>query len=125
MNRRLTMTSIALAVTATALAAAGTANAETIYLSCVMSGGNGEQHTVDVSSGSVDNHPASINATSIDWSFALGSGSPGLTGTMYSHIDRTSGVLTERIAYVYNGRQMADGHNTGTCSVGAAPAVKF
>ncbi len=117
---------VGLCLTFAALAAASSASAETIYLSCQ---GDGEATartvTVDLTNKTVDNHPSSIDATSIDWNWVLGSADGRTSGVVYAHIDRVSGAYTWRIAYTYDGRPNGEGHTHGNCRVGEAPQTKF
>jgi hypothetical protein len=84
--------------------------------------------TIDFAHNSANNHPATINATAIDWtnnSQAAG----GFSVHQDFHIDRTTGMLTLTNT-VYSGGSVMPGDNNPhrsnyACNVAAAPATKF
>ncbi len=95
---------------------AAPASAEIIYLRC--GADTGVTHTIDTDHKTADNYPARINPTSIDWTVA---GSAGVTA--YWHIDRVTGVATQRVVTNANGGQ----YNSGPiqCSATTPPDKKF
>jgi hypothetical protein len=126
MNRRIAC--VALGVRAS-LSAAGAARADTLYLSCTMSGGaRQEALTIDLERNTVNNRPATINPTAIDWSVTIGGDSTGYvrSGKVTDHVDRTAGTLTEYATYyLSNGNTQSSNPDTGPCTKAAAPATKF
>jgi hypothetical protein len=112
MNRSIKL--IPFCVLATTLTASCAARADTILFQC------GTSFAVDLTNNTVDNQPATINATAIDWQLT-----PGLaddTGVVYYHIDRTTGILTETFTYhLPNGSTQSDDPTTYRCTVGIAP----
>jgi hypothetical protein len=96
------------------------ARAESIFLQC----GSG-MFTVDLTNNTVDNKPATINATSIDWTWTAptdyGSQSVG-----HFHIDRIAGTLTYQWStHFANGRTGDLPSQTSPCTVGSPPPTKF
>lgn len=101
------------------------ANADVIYLQC--GGGN---FTVDLTNNTVNNLPATINTTAIDWKvgpqvYPRSNGSGNDTVTVFNQIDRVAGTFSSRIQVEFPG-----GMNTGqpsnvSCTAGSAPATKF
>jgi hypothetical protein len=109
----------ALAVLATTSEAA---RAETIFLHC---GESASTFTVDLTNNTVDNKPATINATSIDWTWTP----PPDQGTQsvgHFHIDRIAGTLTSQWStHFANGRTGDLPSQTWSCTVSSAPPTKF
>jgi hypothetical protein len=121
------------ALVALALLAASSqaARAETLFLECTyrFPGGNDaatNNYTIDLAKNTVNNYPATINETAIDW-VEERSYSSGTTSTRRCHIDRTRGTLIG---------QDTTCHPDGTCNTrpwagafictkGRAPATKF
>jgi hypothetical protein len=110
-----------LCVLATTLVASSAARADTIFLQC-----GTDAITVDLTNNTVNNIPATINATAIDWSPHIGATTtPGLSATEQNHIDRTTGTFTSTVTYNFNG-QISYGHGGPySCTAGPAPATKF
>jgi hypothetical protein len=67
------------------------AKANTIIFQC------GTSFAVDLINNTVNNQPATINATAIDWRLTPGPADD--TGVVNYHIDRTTGILTENFTY--------------------------
>lgn len=101
-------------VLATILAASCTARANTIIFQC------GTSFAVDLKNNTVNNQPATINETAIDWQQTPGPVDEN--GVVYYHIDRTTGILTENFTYrLPNGSTQSDDPTTYRCTVGGAP----
>lgn len=121
MNSDIKIKVIAVSLLATALTASSPARADTIFLIC---GGN--DFTVDLSKNTVNNEPAAINPTAIDWEVILIPSNEGTSGTLHNHIDRTTATYTSSVTYVSRG-----GGNLGTvadtkpCALGSPPRPKF
>ena len=100
------------------------AQAETIYLQCGQA-----SFTVDLTNKTVNNKPASIDATSIDWNDPPQTHTRpdgGLdTVTLFQHIDRVQGTYSFRIQVEFPGGVNPGRTNTFSCTVGSAPATKF
>ena len=124
MNRDIKMKAIALSVLATTLAVSWSARAETIFLQCAEHGSS-STYTVDLTNNTVDNHPANINQTSIDWQYNIGSQTPGLTAVLHKHIDRTTGQVTTTATYNNNGQISTGYDGPHSCTVGGPPPTKF
>jgi len=100
-------------VLATTLTASCPARANTIIFQC------GVSFAVDLKNHTVNNQPATINATAIDWHVALEPADD--TGVIYYHIDRTTGILTESFTYhLPNGSTQSDDPTTYRCTEGGA-----
>lgn len=100
-------------VLATILTASCPAKANTIIFQC------GTNFAVDLKHNTVNNQPATINATAIDWHLTPEPG--GDTGVIYYHIDRTTGILTEIFTYhLPNGSNQSDDPTTYRCTVVSA-----
>lgn len=87
----------ACAVAASAVIAPAPAQAETIYLTCTPTDGLAPvSFTVDLEKNTVDNQPATINPTAIDWLTEGGTASPASIAsiTTHNHIDRAAGTWT-------------------------------
>lgn len=107
MNRDMTSKAVALAVLAATLGTASAASAKTMFLNCNL-GGDEESITVNLSNNTVDNTPAKITLTSIDWNIPgeilVGGQRKASTDTF--HIDRKTGVYTQQqiaLAHYANG----------------------
>jgi hypothetical protein len=110
------------------LASSQTARAETIFLTCTGEG-NPITFTVDLTNNTVDNLPAAIDATSIDWqkTYTPEGGKPCDIAGEKNHIDRTSGTF-KRIATIHfcNGVEKELGPiPLMTCTKGSAPVTQF
>ena len=100
-------------VLATTLPASYPVRADTIIFQC------GTSFTVDLKTNTVNNQPATINATAIDWHLTPGPADD--TGVVYYHIDRTTGILTENFTHRRpNGSTQSDDPTTYRCTVGSA-----
>jgi hypothetical protein len=100
-------------VLATMLTTSCPARANTIIFQC------GTSFAVDLKNNTVNNQPATINATAIDWQLKPGPADD--TGVIYYHIDRTTGFLTENFTYrLPNGSTQSDYPTTYRCTVGSA-----
>lgn len=105
------------------LAVSGAAQAETIYLTCV--GDNAGAYTVDLAANTVNNLPATINATTINWQRNLDFGG-GNTRVEYWKIDRVAGTLNLSFqSHFANGFIPPVVNQTSNCTLGSAPATKF
>jgi hypothetical protein len=99
---------------ATTLPASYPVRADTIIFQC------GTSFVVDLTNSSVNDLPAIINATAIDWQLKPGPADD--TGVVYYHIDRTTGILTENFTYhLPNGSTQSDYPTAYRCIVGSAP----
>ena len=104
---------VPICVLATILTASCPALANTIIFQC------GTRFTVDLKNNTVNDLPATINATAIDWQLTPGPADD--TGVIYYHIDRTTGILTENFTYhLPNGITQSDDPTTYRCTVGSA-----
>jgi hypothetical protein len=120
MNRDIKIKSIAFCVLAIALAVSWPARANTIFLTC---GSN--SFTVDLTNHTVNNLPASITSTAIDWQ-KTSYPEPGGSAVSYSHIDRIAGTyMTYFTAHFPNGVTNDSPRDTHPCTAGSAPATKF
>jgi hypothetical protein len=103
-------------VLATILTASCPARANTIIFQC------GTSFAVDLTNNTVNDQPATINATAIDWQLTPGPADD--TGVIYYHIDRTTGILTENFTYhLPNGSTQSDDPTTYRCTVGSARPI--
>jgi hypothetical protein len=99
-------------VLATILTTSYPVRADTIIFQC------GTSFAVDLKNNTVNNQPAKINATAIDWQLKPGPADDA--GVVYYHIDRTTGILTENFTYFLpNGSTQSDDPTTYHCTVGA------
>ena len=98
------------------------AQAETIYLKC-----GSYDFTVDLTSNTVNNLPATINTTAIDWVKGPYDAGSGYTAKEYYHIDRTTGTVTRRNETVSPSGQPGPAPlgTTESCAAGSAPPTKF
>ena len=107
-------TFVPICVLATTLLASYLVRAETIIFQC------GTDFAVDLTNNTVNDQPATINATGIDWQLTPGPADD--TCVIYYHIDRTTGLLTENFTYhLPNGSTQSDYPTTYRCAVGSAP----
>jgi hypothetical protein len=105
-------------------ASAHPASAETLFLKCNMDSAP-DVHatlTIDLTKGTVNNQPATINETAIDWQTPL---TGAVTATEYDHLDRTTGTMTEKITYHLAKGDRTSDPSTYTCTKTSAPAKKF
>lgn len=117
-----------LTVSFAALTASLETQAETIFLRCPGVGlSQPGPFTVDLTNRTVNNEPAQINQTSIDWQHPIGSASPEIrSGAIHSHIDRSTGTISQYVIYyMSSGQNQQSGNTTVSCSVGVAPSPKF
>ena len=104
---------------------------ETLYLSCNNnSSATPEIYTIDLTNNMVNNLPAKINETSIDWqefTSAESSSRSVLNGaTNYYHIDRIAGTITLNVTYDFVSQP--DQYFNGSpepCMAISAPATRF
>ena len=113
----------ALAVCSITLTAAWSARAETIFLTCPRF----DPLTIDLTNNTVNNFPATINATAIDWESPSRPTAPaGTTVVVRFHIDRTTGILSQyEIFHLPTGQQQGNSYTNGICAVGGHPTTKF
>lgn len=109
-------------VLAPILVASRPASAETIFLRCADT-----TFTVNLDNSTVNNRPATINATSIDWEVIPGSSDVTLTAVMYNHTDRIAGTYSSSITYHSSRNGAVNSASSGTvpCTVSSAPPTKF
>jgi hypothetical protein len=99
---------------ATILTASCPARANTITFQC------GTNFAVDLKNHTVNNQPATISATAIDWRLTPGPADD--TGVVIYHIDRATGILTETFTYHFaNGSAQSGDPTTYHCTVDNAP----
>lgn len=109
-------------------ASSQSARADTIFLTCNEGIIGPKTFTVDLTNNTVNNEPATINSTAIDWQIQLHGDATGqvTSGRVYNHIDRTAGTIREYVTYHWaNGRDITSDPNTYPCSVGSPPPTKF
>ena len=113
-------------VLAITLTASWPVRAETIFLTC-----NQGTFTIDLTNKTVNNLPATINATSIDWEVHTTYPDDGTTYSGQVHIDRTSGLMTSSGTLCFGSggykgtcRPGPSGPPTA-CTKGEPPPVKF
>ena len=100
-------------VLASIFAASCPARAKVIIFQC------GTSFAVDLANNTVNDQPALINPTAIDWQ--LKPGPTDDTGVVDYHIDRTTGILTEKFTYhLPNGSTQSDDPTTYRCTVDSA-----
>jgi hypothetical protein len=110
---------IVFAMLATALMASSPVSAETIYLQC----SSYKTFTIDLTNSTVDNLPATINATAIDWQFkGVVANKPGLTFVDNRHIDRIAGTFSH---YATDSTGDSSHWDPVPCTVISAPPTKF
>jgi hypothetical protein len=89
------------------------ARATTIIFKC------GTSFAVDLKNKTVNDLPATINATAVDWQLTPEPAHD--TGVVRYHIDRITGILTEYFTYhLPNGSTQSDDPTTYRCTVGSA-----
>jgi hypothetical protein len=111
-----------------AIACAQTASAETIFLTCNENYAGTAIFTVDLANSTVNNHPATINPTAIDWQTPIAADATGhiTSSTTFDHIDRTAGTITEYATYHWaSGLVNSSRPQTYPCTVGSPPPTKF
>ena len=111
-----------IAIAAIAVFWSPAARADTIYLKC-----GSYDFTVDLKNNTVNNLPATINTTAIDWVKGPYDAGSGYTGKEYYHIDRTIGTVTRRNETISPSGQPGPAPlgTTESCAAGSAPATKF
>jgi hypothetical protein len=112
----------ALVALALLAASAQAARAKEIYLKCGQT-----IYTIDLANKTVNNHPATINATAIDWEATNSATMPKgpETAVAHNHIDRTTGTHTLYITVQFPGGSNSGAPVTETCTKTSAPATKF
>src|SRR5260370_1155680 len=116
-NRGLCVALVALVLL---LATSQIARANMIYLNC-----GSDTFTVDLTNSTVDNNPATISTTAIDWQ-RTDYPQPGGSALNHFHIDRTTGTFTRYFtAHFPNGVVRDSPLVTQPCTVGSQPATKF
>lgn len=106
--------------------------ANTIFLKCPSaSNTDAETLTVDLTNRTVNNYPATINATSIHWEHNVVCGAecppsnPGTAVEIYD-LNRTTGNLGIHVEWHYlSGVTESNSIHNFACNVGNAPATKF
>src|SRR3974390_263288 len=111
MNRSIKVVSFF--VLASIFASSCPARAEMIIFQC------GTSFTVDLRNNTVNNQPALISPTAIDWQ--LKPGPTDDTGVVDYHIDRTTSILTEKFTHhLLNGDTQSDDPTIYRCTVPSA-----
>jgi hypothetical protein len=115
-------------------ASAQMARAKTLYLECrfpdAPAGVAPDTYTIDLAKNTVNNHPATINETAIDWVQEQGY-SDGTIDTRHFHLDRTTGTLKGEDTDCYQSGRHAGScitsqwREASTCTKRRAPATKF
>ncbi|HJW40769.1 MAG TPA: hypothetical protein VJ476_06000 [Rhizomicrobium sp.] len=124
MSRKTRVAGLAvLAMTCSGAARAG----QILYLTCDNNMGT---HTVDLTNNTVDNLPANINPTAIDWQksgmTATPAGGDSYPYVLQFHVDRTTGIASMHGSATISGGQTQNfGDASGSCVAGAEPATKF
>ena len=96
------------------------ARAQTIFLTCGTS-----SITVDLTNNTVNNFPAKINATAIDWQSQKPYPS-GQTAIAYWHIDRIAGTATHYFTLSGTaGKPVTSAVETESCTRSSRPPTKF
>jgi hypothetical protein len=113
---------IMLAALAVVAISSQAARAETIFLQC----GQGS-FTVDLTNNTVNNLPATGNATGIDWQVTQSFSTPRGTETTvtYNPLDRTAGTLTNYFTLQWPGGNNSTPPSTISCTLGSRPPTKF
>jgi len=106
-----------------ALLMSASAFAETIYLHCTYLHDFTKNLTVDLDAKTVNNDPATVGTTAIDWQTPASG--DGLTATVYSHIDRVAGTYSERVTYHLRNGDKTSNTTTYDCTPASAPKTKF
>jgi hypothetical protein len=111
---------VALATLAILVASSQVARADTIFLQC-----DTHTYTIDLTNDTVDNHPATINPTAIDWQTTQDFGNGG-SAINYNHIDRTAGTARYgHTVHFPNGVVKDLDAQTASCTKVSAPPTKF
>ena len=120
---------VSFGIAACALTASSKAQAETIFLICP-NAPYGDVVSVDLTKRTVNDYPATINATGIMWRHPercanCTPDNPAEVIQSY-YIDRTTGILKVYDHFSYrDGTQNRSGPFTHTCKLGKAPRTKF
>ncbi len=125
MNNAVRVTAIGMLVAAVTT---GLAHAETIFLTCTGAAGRPQTLTIDTDKNTVDNLPATINQTSIDWqrTYIPTGATDSSTASEINHIDRTTGAYTSTQAIRFaNGNVHQWDPSVFSCVRGDAPKTKF
>jgi hypothetical protein len=111
-----------IALTIALTGASAEARAETIFLKC-----GSFDFTVDLTHSTVNNLPAMINATAIDWVKGPYDAGSGYTAKEFYHIDRAAGTVTRRNETVSPSGEPGPAPlgSTDSCTAGSAPATIF
>jgi hypothetical protein len=116
--------SVAVLLLFTTLAFSLPSRAEILFLTCNSPKYPTRTLTIDLANKTVNNLPASINLTSIDWKET--DVQVGGTAIYRYHIDRASGVFTQKAQTRFdNGRLVDMGESAYDCNVGNPPPTKF
>jgi hypothetical protein len=109
---------------AVAMTASWAARANSIFLTCPGLYPTAAV-TVDLTNSTVNNYPAKINTTSIDWREGP-EPSNGMSMTRVRHIDRIAATVMGYTQFEKQGEiQGSSGTTTQRCTVGTAPPTKF
>jgi hypothetical protein len=110
---------LALAIWLVALTASQPTFAQTIYLKCSANNIPDDIYTIDLAKQTVNNLPASITATSIDWH------NENQTGDNHIVIDRTTGNRIFDVLYHTRQGDKRFRDDAGICTSVSAPQTKF
>jgi hypothetical protein len=124
LTRSVRVTLVALAMLA---ASSQTARAETIFLTCSVPEPN-KTFTVDLAKNTVNNLPANINQTAIDWQEKLTTADAQTVGVQNNHTDRTAGTLTQQKIILNDTGTGPNGvfpPRTVPCTKSSVPATQF
>jgi len=105
----------ALCLLVTALASPMLAQAETIFIKCK----NIETFSIDLTNNTVNNIPANIRPTAIDWEIV------NQYGDFHFHIDRTLGTLTTSGTYYKSDGSHPIPQSTVSCAAVDQQTTKF
>ena len=112
-----------------ALLMSASAFAETIYLQCAYKPDKSQtiNLTVDPDAKTVDNKPATISTTAIDWQLevSVDGSTHGETATIYNHIDRVTGTFSTRATFHFRNGDRTNPPSTYDCTPASAPKTKF
>jgi hypothetical protein len=109
-----------------ALAQANSSGGGTVFLQC----GGQLNFTIDYARNTVNNIPANVNATAIDWTEKTAATGAPVTVVQDFHLDRTTGVLNLTDTVLKSDGSLFPGDNNPNrssynCAVASAPATKF
>lgn len=127
MNRDIKTKAIAFCLLTAAVVSSSPAQAKTIYLVCPGASDSTTStgtYTVDLTNKTVNNFPATINATAFDWQKRTDYGG-GIIRTWTWHIDRTAGAITITLSTHFANGHVAADTATHPCKVSSAPSTKF